>query len=60
MQDTHAQKQAFAYTWSNVSYYDTLKELTDIDPNILIFLKMLDSLSNISKSAVSYFTSIAV
>lgn len=60
MEDTQAQKQAFADTWSNVSYYDTLNELADIDLDIHRFLTMLDKLSNISKSAVSYLTTMAI
>lgn len=60
MEDTQAQKQAFADTWSNVSYYDTLNELADVDLDIHKFLTMLDNLSNISKSAISYLTTMAI
>ncbi|MEO8210963.1 MAG: DNA methyltransferase [bacterium] len=59
IKDATAQKQAFADTWSNVSYYDSLSELQDIDLNLHTFLTTLDRL-NTSKSAVSYLTTMAI
>src|ERR1700752_4127347 len=59
LNDTKAQKEAFADTWSNISYKDTLNEIADLDINLFTFLKTLDAL-NISKSAVSYLTTMAI
>src|SRR5512137_2480444 len=53
--DTKAQKEAFADTWSNVSYMDTLSEIIDVNKNIYHFLKALDKISS-SKASVSYLT----
>lgn len=57
--DTQAQKQAFADTWSNVSYKDTLQQLKDINLDLSSYLDTLDKL-NLSKGAVSYLTTIAI
>src|SRR4030067_3046581 len=57
--DATAQKQAFADTWSNVSYLDTLNEIQDIDLDLFQFLKNLDSI-RLSKSAVAYLTTMAI
>ncbi|MFH1051720.1 MAG: DNA methyltransferase [bacterium] len=59
LSDTKAQKEAFADTWSNVSYYDTLNEIQDLDIDLYGFLKALDNI-NISKSAISYLTTMAI
>ena len=59
MEDTKAQKEAFADTWSNVSYLDTLNEIREIDLNLYNFLNALDHIS-ISKSAVSYLTTMSI
>lgn len=59
MTDTKAQKEAFADTWSNISYYDTLSELQDLNPDIFNYLNCLNGLS-ISKGAVSYLTIMAI
>lgn len=59
MTDTKAQKEAFADTWSNVSYLDTLSELQDLTPDIYNYLNCLNGLS-ISKGAVSYLTTMAI
>ena len=59
MKDTKAQKQAFADTWSNVSYLDTLNELHDLDYDLYQYLTILDKI-NISKEAVSYLTTMAI
>jgi site-specific DNA-methyltransferase (adenine-specific) len=57
--DTIAQKEAFADTWSNVSYIDTFYELNGIDLNLYNFLNALDNIS-ISKSAISYLATMAI
>ena len=59
MEDTKAQKQAFADTWSNVGYLDTLREIQDIDMNLYEFLNALDKI-NISKSAISYLATMSI
>jgi site-specific DNA-methyltransferase (adenine-specific) len=59
LKDTKAQKEAFADTWSNISYKDTLEELKDIDLDLFSFLESLDKI-RISKSAVSYLTTMAI
>ena len=58
LSDAKAQKEAFADTWSNVSYIDELNEIQDLNLDLFRFLKTLDSL-NISKGAVSYLTIMA-
>ena len=55
LKDTKAQKEAFADTWSNISYKDTLEQIKEIDLDLFKFLESLDSI-RISKSAVSYLT----
>lgn len=57
--DTKAQKQAFADTWSNVSYQDTLKEIQELDLDLHKFLTTLDTI-RISKGAISYLTTMAI
>lgn len=59
LDDTKAQKEAFADTWSNVSYIDTLNEIRDLDLNLYNFLHALDNI-NISKSAISYLATISI
>ncbi len=59
MNDTKAQKEAFADTWSNVSYIDTLNEIKSIDLDLYSFLNALDKI-RISKSAISYLTTMAI
>ncbi len=59
LKDTKAQKEAFADTWSNVSYLDQLAILQGLDRELWLFLKNLDSIS-ISKSSVSYLTTMAL
>lgn len=59
MDETKAQKEAFADTWSNVSYIDTLNEIKDLDLNLYGFLKALDNIS-ISKSAISYLATMGI
>lgn len=57
--DATAQKRAFADTWSNVSYVDTLNEISGIDRELNELLANFDSI-RISKSAVSYLTTMAI
>lgn len=59
IKDTTAQKKAFADTWSNVSYIDTLRDLKEFDLDLYNFLDTLNNI-NISKSAVSYLTTMAI
>ncbi|NLO20247.1 MAG: site-specific DNA-methyltransferase, partial [Ignavibacteria bacterium] len=58
MKDVKAQREAFADTWSNVSYKDGLREIADLNINLYHFLKNLDKI-DISKSTVAYLTTIA-
>lgn len=57
--DTIAQKEAFADTWSNVSYLDTFYLLKGIDLNLYNFLDAVDNIS-ISKSSISYLATMAI
>ena len=59
LSDVKAQKEAFADTWSNISYLDTLAEIKEID---LDLFRILDTLNDIkiSKSAISYLTTMAI
>ncbi len=59
LHDAKAQKQAFADTWSNVSYKDTLEQIKDIDLDLFSLLDSFDKI-RISKGAVSYLTTMAV
>ncbi len=59
LDDTKAQKEAFADTWSNVSYIDTLNEIQELDLNLYNFLHALDNI-NISKSAISYLATMSI
>ena len=55
MSEAKAQKEAFADTWSNISYKDTIQELKELDLDLFSFLDSLDKI-RISKSAISYLT----
>jgi len=57
--DSTAQKEAFADTWTNVSYMDMLNELSDLDISLFNFLRNLDN-CNISKGPISYLTTMAI
>ncbi len=59
LSDTKAQREAFADTWSNVSYHDTLNEIQDLDLDLFKFLKALDDI-RLSKSAISYLTTMSI
>lgn len=60
MKDANAQKQAFADTWSNYSYMDTLHEIADIDKELYEVLNTFHKLKSISDSAVAYLTTMAI
>ena len=59
LKDIKAQKQAFADTWSNVSYVDTLHEIQSIDIKLYKFLTALDDIK-LSKGAIAYLTTMAI
>lgn len=59
LSDSTAQKEAFADTWSNISYIDTLSELADLNIHLYNFLKNLENIG-ISLSAVAYLTTMAI
>lgn len=59
LKDTKAQKEAFADTWSNISYKDTLEQIKDLDLDLNHFLDSLDR-TRISKSSVAYLTTMAI
>lgn len=60
MKDANAQKQAFADTWSNYSYMDTLNEIAEIDRDVYTVLKTFHDVKSISDSAVAYLTTMAI
>ncbi len=57
--DTKAQKQAFADTWSSISYIDTLNQIQDLNLELYRLLEALDRI-NTSKSVISYLTMMAI
>lgn len=58
MTDVKAQKQAFADTWTNVSYIDSLNELFDLgEKDLYDFLKFV---SKSSISSAAYLTTMAI
>lgn len=59
LKDTKAQREAFADTWTNVTYVDTLNEIQTLDLDLYKFLKALDNI-RISKGAISYLTTMAI
>src|SRR5439155_8473218 len=59
LKDATAQKQAFADTWSNVSYIDTINEIAELDKDLYAFLKTLSDI-RISDSAVAYLSMMAI
>jgi adenine specific DNA methylase Mod len=59
LHDAKAQKEAFADTWSNVTYKDTIEELKTVDLNLSRFLDALDNVG-VSQSEVSYLTTMAI
>lgn len=60
MKDANAQKQAFADTWSNYSYMDTLNEIAELDRDLYTVLKTFHDVKSISDSAVAYLTTMAI
>jgi len=59
LKDSTAQKEAFADTWTNVSYMEMLNELSDLDISLFNFLRNLDN-TNISKGAISYLVTMSI
>jgi site-specific DNA-methyltransferase (adenine-specific) len=59
MKDANAQKQAFADTWSNVSYMDELHMLAELDKDLYDVLQVFDKTKSINKGAVAYLTTMA-
>lgn len=59
MKDVKAQKKAFADTWSNISYFETLNEIADLNLDVYNILRALDDAS-LPKGHVSYLTTIAI
>lgn len=59
MEDATAQKQAFADTWSNVTYHETLNEIQEIDLALHNFINTLEIIK-ISRGAISYLTTMAI
>ncbi len=57
--DDKAQKEAFADTWSNINYKDTLEVLKDLDLDLASFLETLDHI-RFSKSSMAYITTMAI
>ncbi len=60
MKDANAQKQAFADTWSNYDYVNTLNEMAGLHKDIYDVLTMFHKLKSISDSAVAYLTTMAI
>lgn len=60
MKDATAQKEAFADTWSNYSYVETLHEIAELDRELYTILKTFHDLKSISDSAVAYLTTMAI
>src|SRR2546425_7578168 len=60
MKDANAQKQAFADTWSNYEYMDTLNELAEVHKDLHDLLRLMSQLKSISDSAVAYLTTMAI
>lgn len=59
LEDAKAQKEAFADTWSNISYLDTLNEIIELDKNLYTVLDAF-SQTALSKSAISYLSIMAL
>jgi site-specific DNA-methyltransferase (adenine-specific) len=59
LKDATAQKQAFADTWSNVGYIDTIKEIAELDKDLHEFLTTLNKI-RVSDSAVAYLSTMAI
>jgi len=59
LKDTKAQREAFADTWSSVTYHDTLNEIQELDLDLYRFLSALDTI-RLSKSAISYLVTMSI
>lgn len=59
LNDSTAQKQAFADTWSNISYMDELDRIQDLNIDLYDFLKTLEKVKT-PRSAVAYLTTMAL
>lgn len=57
--DSSAQKQAFADTWSNISYMDELDKIQNLNLDLYEFLKTLEKVKT-PRSAVAYLTTMAL
>lgn len=60
MKDANAQKQAFADTWSNYDYVDTLNELAEVHKDLYELLNLFHNLKSISDSATAYLTTMSI
>src|SRR5438445_13799214 len=60
LKDATAQKQAFADTWSNYAYVETLNQIADLDKDLHDFLLILHNIRKISDSAVAYLTTMSI
>jgi DNA modification methylase len=59
MKDATAQKQAFADTWSNYEYKDTIRLIAELDKDLFTFLETLDKLRT-SDSSVAYLATMSI
>jgi DNA modification methylase len=59
LSDSTAQKQAFADTWSNISYMDELDRIQNLNFDLYDFLKTLEKIKT-PRSAVAYLTTMAL
>jgi DNA modification methylase len=60
MKDANAQKQAFADTWSNYNYVETLNEIAGLDRDLYTVLKTFHDVKSIGDSEVAYLTTMAI
>lgn len=60
MKDANAQKQAFADTWSNVSYIVELGNIANLNKDLFDFLSMLEKSKSVNDSAVAYLTTMGI
>jgi DNA modification methylase len=60
IKDANAQKQAFADTWSNVSYIDELHMLAELHKDLYDVLTAFSKAKSISHTAVAYLTTMAL
>src|SRR5215212_1906092 len=60
MKDANAQKQAFADTWSNYNYVETLNEIAGLDRDLYTVLKTFHDVKSMGDSEVAYLTTMAI